>query len=276
MQEKVEYEISPKGRFSFGLAEAWDRRELLYFYVWRGVKVRYKQAALGVAWAVLQPLGLMLVFTLLFKKGIRLDTAPLPYPVFSFAGLVLWQFFNLGAIHSATSIAANAQIIRKIYLPKLVFPISAIGVAAFDLLFAFAVLVGLALWHGLPGNFGSFAMLGSLALLLLVLATTGLGMLLAAFHVRFKDFQYVIPFMLQIMLFLSPIIYPKAALGNGGWTALLDCNPISGPVLLLRAGLGNGQVPWEQVGYSALTTVALLGLGLFSFRKMEAYFADLV
>jgi lipopolysaccharide transport system permease protein len=272
----VEYEIRPKDRISFGFRDLWVSRELLYFYTWRGVRVRYKQAVLGVAWAILQPLFFVGLFTLIFSKGIKIKPTGLPYPVFAFAGLALWHYFNTGVVHAATGLNANAHIIRKIFFPRLVIPLSAVGIAAFDFIFSFAVLLAMAIYHGLPLDWGNFILLALLSILLCTMASAGLGTLLASFHVRFKDFQYLIPFLLQTMLFASPVIYPISTLGEAYWVRLLDFNPVTGPVLLMRSAFSGIPVDWMAVGRSGLTTVLTCIVGLYFFKKLESHLADLI
>jgi lipopolysaccharide transport system permease protein len=272
----VEYEIRPKDRISFGFRDLWGARELLYFYTWRGVRVRYKHAVLGVAWAVLQPLFFVGLFTLIFSRGIKISPNGLPYPVFAFAGLSLWHYFNTGVVHAATGLYANAHIIRKIYFPRLVIPISAVGIAAFDFISAFALLIGMAVFYGLPADWGHFIVIALLSIVLCSLASAGLGTLLASFHVRFKDFQYLIPFLMQTMLFASPIIYPTSTLGDADWVKFLDFNPITGPVIMMRSAFSGIPVDWLIVGRSSLTTAFTCVVGLYFFRKLESHLADLI
>ena len=239
------------------------------------MKVKYKQAALGAAWAILQPLLLMLLFTLIFSKGLKLATGTLPYPFFAYAGLTLWHFFSSSVSHAAASMAANSNIIKKIYFPRLVVPLSAVAVAAFDFGFAFLVLLGLAAYFEVAVGWMRLLFFLPASLLLAAIAATGMGTLLAALNVKYKDFQYVIPFLLQVLFFASPVIYSAAILGEGRWMEMLDFNPVAGAIHLFRSAFSAEAVDWSLVGKSSASALLLFASGIFFFRKTEAFFADL-
>ena len=265
--------IGPQPTFSLGLGELWRYRELFYFFTWRDIKVKYRQTALGVAWAVLQPALLTLVFALFF--GARMQTEiDFPYPVFAFTGLLLWNAFAGGLTSAGTSMVANTQILQKVYFPRLVIPVSSILVAIFDLSIALPVLAGLAAWFGCAPR-PSLPLFFASGLSLTVAATLGAGCWLAALCVKYRDFRYVLPFLVQLLLFVTPVIYP-VSFAREGWTRwLLALNPMSGPIALFRGMFSQQPIDWMLTLGSAASAIVLLGLGIGYFRKTEAYFADL-
>lgn len=275
MESKVTYEIRPQGSFSFGFRELWQYRELFYFFTWRDVKVKYKHASLGIAWAIIQPFLLMVIFTLVFNKGLKIESGELPYPVFAYSGLLLWQVFSGGLNNAANSILSNSRIIQKIYFPRLIIPLSAILTAVVDFCFALLVFVGLMLYYGVQVQpllwFGFLV----LSLILTIFSTTGLSLFLAAWNVKYRDFQYVIPFLVQVLFFLSPVLYKPGHFNNSLFSKVLEFNPMSGAIHLARTAFSSQPVDWGLVGQSTAVATFLLIAGLFTFRKMEGYFADL-
>lgn len=275
MDSQVEYEIRPKGKFSLGLDELWQYRELFYYFTWRDVKVKYKQAALGIAWAILQPFMLMVIFTVVFSKGLNISSGDLPYPVFAFSGLIFWQVFSSGLSGAANSMVSNANIIKKIYFPRLIIPLSAILTTVFDFCFAFIVFLGLLLFYQLPFEPLHWVFFLAAGLLLTVFATTGLSLFLAAWNVKYRDFQYVIPFLVQVLFFLSPVLYDPAQFEGSFFKILLTFNPMSGAIHLGRAAFIGAPPDWSLVVCSFASATILFITGLVTFRKMERYFADL-
>jgi lipopolysaccharide transport system permease protein len=265
--------IGPQPKFSLGLGELWRYRELFYFFTWRDIKVKYKQTSLGVAWAVLQPLLLTIVFALFFGARMQREI-DFPYPVFAFTGLLLWNAFAGGLTSAGTSMVANSHILQKAYFPRLVIPVSAVLVALFDLSMGLPVLAGLAVWFRcVPRPFLAPFFAGGL--LLALAATLGAGCWLAALCVKFRDFRYVLPFLVQLLLFLTPVIYP-VSYAQQGWTRwLLALNPMSGPIALFRSMFSALPIDWMLTAASAASAMLLLMLGVGYFRKTEAYFADL-
>lgn len=270
---QVETIIQPRsGWIAIDWAELWEARELLWFLVWRDVTVRYKQTVLGVAWAVLQPLFSMLIFTVIFGRLAKLPSDGHPYAVFVYAGLLPWTFFA-NAVSSASQSLVNQQaLLTKIYLPRLFVPAASIGSGLVDFAVSFVVFVGLlAIYRVAPGP-------GVLALPLLVLVTAmaalGVGLSLAAVTVTYRDFRYVIPFMVQAWMYLSPVIYPVSIVPRE-WQWLLALNPMVGVIDGFRAAfLG---APWNPttLAVSTLSAAALLAFGLFHFRRTERRFADI-
>jgi lipopolysaccharide transport system permease protein len=272
--EQPQTHIQPPGRFSTGFREIWQYRELFYFFTWRDIKVKYKQTSLGIIWALLQPLGMMLLFTLLFSKTLKFDTRPLPYPVFVLSGLILWNLFQSSVSHAGESMIQHAGIIKKIYFPRLIIPGSAVLVALFDFIMGLLIFLVFCLvykqafhWYTLPYFLGG--------LLLLVLAAFGTGTFLAALNVKYRDFRYTIPFFLQVLFFSSQIIYPVNGITQPVLKYLLALNPVNASIELFRCGL-TGQTPDNLLLVAgASTTVVVFLAGLYYFRKTEAYFADI-
>jgi lipopolysaccharide transport system permease protein len=262
------------------LAELWAYRELLYFLVWRDVKVRYKQTVLGAAWAILQPLLTAVVFTLFFGRLAGIPSDGMPYPLFSYVGLLAWTFFAQGLTQSSASVVGSAQLITKVYFPRLVIPVAAVLSGFVDLAVAFPV-VFVMMWHyGVwPGL--AVLVLPCLALLGLV-AAVGVGLWLSALNVKYRDVRYVVPFLVQIWLFVTPVIYPASTVaaylkrwGIPAW--ILGLNPMAGVVEGFRwALLGAPTGPGPLIASSAVTGLVLLVSGTLYFRSVERSFADVV
>jgi lipopolysaccharide transport system permease protein len=263
-----------RGWVSLGLPELWQYRELLYFLVWRDIKVRYKQTVLGAAWAILQPVLTMVVFSLFFGRLDGLHPAGVPYPLFSFVALVPWTFFANGLSQSSNSLVGSANLIKKVYFPRLVVPSSAVLSGGVDFALAFIVLLGMMIYFGVQPTLN---ILWMPAFLLLALATAlGAGLWLSALNVEFRDVRYVVPFLTQLWLFASPVIYASTVLTEP-WRTIYALNPMVGVIEGFRwALLGVGSAPGLLVGVSALAALALLISGVFYFRRMEKTFADVV
>jgi lipopolysaccharide transport system permease protein len=269
-----------RGWISLRLGDVWEYRELLYFLVWRDVKVRYKQTVLGAAWAILQPLLTMVVFTIFFGNLAGVGSDGLPYPIFSYAALLPWTFFAQGLSQSSDSLVGSANLLRKVYFPRLVIPAASVLAGVVDFAIAFVVLFALMAHYGIwPSASVAFLPL----LLLLAFATAlGVGMWLAALNVQYRDVKYVVPFFIQLWLFVTPVIYPAsrvttklAQLGIPTW--VYGLNPMVGVVEGFRWSLlGVGTRPGPLVLASAAVTTALLVSGAFYFRRMERTFADVV
>jgi len=269
-----------RGWMSLGLPEIWEYRELLYFLVWRDVKVRYKQTALGAAWAVLQPLMTMIVFTIFFGRLANVGSEGLPYPIFSYAGLLPWTFFAQGLSMSSDSLVGSSNLIKRVYFPRLVIPASSVLAGMVDFTIAFFILIVMMIgYHVQPTP---AVLLLPLFLLLALTTSLGVGIWLSALNVEYRDVKYVVPFVVQIWLFVTPVIYPSAkvtkwlaAHGIPGW--VYGLNPMTGVVEGFRwALLGAGTGPGPVVIASALVSITLLVSGAFYFRRMERTFADVV
>jgi len=267
-------EIKPPGKLSLGLSELWDFRELFYFFTWRDIKVKYKQTVLGVIWALLQPFLLMVVFTIFFDYGLNIHCDNIPYPLFAFSGIMVWNIFSSGVSGAAQSMVSNAAIIKKIYFPRLIIPVSAILVALFDFLMALLVYIGLLIYYQFDVN-PIILLYLPLSLIMTLLATFGLGTLIAALNVKFRDFRYVIPFMIQMLFFLTPVIYPVAVIKFEWAKPLFALNPMVGAIELIRSTLTGHEVIWSHEMVSLTSALIMFSFGLYYFRKTEYYFADL-
>jgi lipopolysaccharide transport system permease protein len=261
------------GRVSLDLRELWTYRELLFFLAWRDVKVRYKQTALGVAWAVLQPLLGMVVFTLVFGRLAKVPSEGIPYPLFSYAALLPWTFFSNAVTTSGASIVGSAQLITKVYFPRLIIPGAAVGATLVDFAIALVLLGGLMLAYGLGVGAGALLIL-PLTLLTVILAL-GVGAWTAAMTVRYRDFRHALPFAMQLWLFATPVIYP-ASLVPATWRPLLMLNPLTGIIEGYRAALFGRPLDGASVTISTVISVAALWWGARTFRTMERTFADII
>jgi lipopolysaccharide transport system permease protein len=262
------------GWVSLGLGELWRYRELLYFLVWRDVKVRYKQTALGAAWAIIQPFLTMIVFSIFFGRLARVPSDGIPYPIFAYTALVPWTFFASGLAQSADSLVGSANLLKKVYFPRLAIPIAAVLSGVVDFVIAFVVLLGMMLYFGSTPT-SAILWLPFFALLALTSAL-GTGLWLSAMNVKFRDVRYVVPFLVQFWLFATPIAYPSSLLSEP-WRTIYGLNPMAGVVEGFRwALLGSGAAPGPMVFVSSIAAVVMLISGAFYFRRMERMFADLV
>jgi lipopolysaccharide transport system permease protein len=273
--------IEPQGRLAGPrLREVWAYRELLYFLVWRDVKVRYKQTVLGAAWAILQPLATAAVFTIFFGRLAEIPSDGLPYPLFAYAGLLVWTFFAQGLAQSSASVVGSANLITKVYFPRLVIPFSAVLSGLLDLAIATPLLVVMMAYYRVwPG---AAIVAAPFVLALALLAVTGVGLWLSALNVEYRDVRFVVPFLVQLWLFVTPVIYPASVvtprlerLGLPGW--VLGLNPMAGVVEGFRwATLGTGAAPVSLLSASAVVALVLCVTGALYFRSVERSFADVV
>jgi len=254
------------------LGDLWRFRELLYFLVWRDVKVRYKQTVLGGAWAIIQPFATMIVFSLFFGRLARMPSDGVPYPVFAYTALVPWTFFANGLTLSANSLVGHQNLIKKVYFPRLAIPTAAVLSCLVDFALAFVVLLGMLGFYGLlPG----LAALWTLPLVLLALTTCiGVGLWLSALNVQYRDIGYIVPFLVQFWLFATPVAYPSSLL-EAPWRTLYGLNPMVGVVEGFRwALLGTDTASAATIAVSALASLIVLVSGAFYFRRMDRVFAD--
>jgi lipopolysaccharide transport system permease protein len=263
-----------KGWVALQLKDLWEYRELLYFFIWRDIKVRYKQTALGAAWAVIQPLFTMLIFSLFFGRLAKVPSDGIPYPLFAFTALVPWAFFAQGLSQSADSLVGSGNLIKKIYFPRLAIPLSTVSAGLVDFCISFTVLLGLMLrYHIRPTH--NLIFLPFLLFLAFVTAL-GAGLWLSALNVRFRDVKYALPFITQAWMFATPIAYPSTLL-HGVWKQVFALNPMVGVVEGFRwALLGTKTAPGPMIAASAFAALIVLVGGAFYFRRMEKSFADLV
>jgi lipopolysaccharide transport system permease protein len=267
--------IAPsKGWVSLKLHELWEYRELLYFLIWRDIKVRYKQTALGASWAIIQPVFTMLVFSLFFGHLGKIPSDGIPYPIFSFAALVPWTFFANGLSQSSNSLVGNANLITKIYFPRLIVPLASVFSGIVDFLLAFVVLLAMMLYYGMLPTLHVLWL--PLFLLLALVTSLGVGLWLSALNVQYRDVRYVVPFVTQFWLFATPIAYPSSLLSEP-WRTVYGLNPMVGVVEGFRwALLGSNTVPGPIIAVSSIVAVITLVSGAFYFRRMEKTFADIV
>jgi len=272
--------IGPASGWQFlNLAELWRYRELVCFLAWRDIKVRYQQTLLGAAWAVLQPALMMVVFTLFFNRMGGLTAGALPYPLFVYAGLLPWTFFATAVSSAGNSIVGSERLITKVYFPRLVVPFAAVAAALVDFLIALGLLVVLVVGYALAGVEvlpGPALLLAPVIFLGIALAAAGVGTLLAALNVAYRDFRHVIPFLLQLWLFATPSVYLQTAGGEAGLARLLALNPMTGLVAAFRAAVLGGPLPWTEVGISSVAAVVLFLAGCCYFRNVEDSFADTI
>jgi lipopolysaccharide transport system permease protein len=263
-----------RGWISLKLKELWEYHELLYFLTWRDIKVRYKQTVLGGAWAIIQPFFTMVIFSLFFGKLAKIPSDGIPYPIFSFAALVPWTFFANGLSQSSNSLVGSANLIKKVYFPRLVVPISSVISGTIDFAIAFVVLLGMMLYYRiLPTS--DIIYLPSLLLLAFV-TSLGVGLWLSAMNVQFRDVRYAVSFLIQAWMFATPIAYPSSLLSEP-WRTVYGLNPMVGVVEGFRwALLGTKTAPGPMIAVSSLAALVILISGAYYFRRMEKTFADVV
>jgi len=263
-----------RGWVSLQLRALWEYRELLYFLIWRDLKIRYKQTVLGAAWAVIQPLAAMVIFTLIFGRLARIPSDGIPYPIFSYCALLPWNYFATALDRSSTSLVNNAQLLSKVYFPRLVIPLAGVAAGLVDFGIAFLVLIGLMLFYGVAPTAATLALP---AFLLLAMATAlGVSLWLSALNVQYRDVRYVIPFLVQFWMYATPVVYPSSLIPER-WRVLYGLNPMVGVVEGFRwALLGQGASPGPMLAASMAMVLLILVSGAFYFRHMEKTFADVV
>jgi len=266
--------VPPSGWLDLNLRELWSYRELLYFFVWRDIKVRYKQTAIGAIWAILQPFLTMLVFSLFFGRLAHIPSNGLPHPVFYYSGLLAWLYFA-GALTNATNtMVENQRVITKVYFPRLLLPIAAVTSGLVDLAFGFIVFLGMLVYYRIAP--GGAILLMPLFLLLAVLTALGVGLWLSALNAIYRDVRYVVPFLVQFWLLASPVAYPSSLVPER-WHWLYGLNPMAGVVEGFRWSLtGHGQPPNLLLAASAFAVLLLLAGGVIYFQKMEGTIADVL
>jgi len=264
--------IEPRsGWIAIDWRELWEQRELLAFLTMRDIKVRYKQTVLGVAWAVIQPVFAMVVFTIIFGRIAQIPSDGVPYMIFVYAGLLPWTFFSNSASQAATSLANQEALLTKVYLPRMFVPAAPVGGALVDMSISFGVFAVLMVVYRYPPGLGLLML--PLLVLLTIAAALGVGLMLSALTVSYRDFKYVVPFAMQIWIYVTPVIYPVSAVPEK-YRWLLALNPMAGIIDGYRAALLSRPFDWSTLGISAGVTAGALVLGMFYFRKTERRFAD--
>jgi lipopolysaccharide transport system permease protein len=264
---------SEEAGVQLNLGELWHYRELLYFLTLRDIKVRYKQTLMGVAWVIIQPLTTVLIFTLVFNRFVRLDTGSLPYPLFALSGLLLWLFFANAVTNSTHSLVSNANLITKVYFPRMFIPAASVAVGLVDLSVAFLLLIVLGFYYGVALTLNILIL--PLFVAMMAFMALGVGLLSAAVTVKYRDLRHALPFIIQLWMFASPVIYPTSIVPQR-WKWLVILNPVAGIIEGFRASLTGGPFDWIHISVSAVTTMAVLLCSVYIFRRFEDTFADVV
>lgn len=267
--------IKPKKTFSLeDIREVWRYKELLYFFVWRDLKVRYKQTIVGIGWAIFQPFVTMVIFSVFFGALIKVPSDGIPYPIFVYTGLLFWQLFASALSDTSNSLIANAPIITKVYFPRIILPLADTLNKFVDFFFASLALIFLMFYYNyVPSLYG--LLLVPVLLLITSVTAVGAGLILASINVKYRDVRYILPYFMQLLLYLTPVIYPASIVGT--YASLLSLNPMTGVIKAARAGLlGTGPIGWYSLGLSFVASLVLLTIGIYFFKKTERYFADIV
>jgi lipopolysaccharide transport system permease protein len=263
-----------KGLFYLDLSSIWEYRELLYFLVWRDLKVRYKQTVIGIGWTVLQPLITMIIFTVIFGRFAKIPSDGVPYPIFAFCGLLPWTYFATALNRCMVSVVADAQLVSKVFFPRLILPIAGTISGVIDFFISLALFLGLMVWYGFAVTWWLLAL--PLFLMLALLTALAVGLWVSALNVRYRDIGYVVPFIAQIWMFASPIIYPVSMIPDK-YRSLYSLNPMVGVIEGFRwALLGKTNPDFSIMAVSAIVVVSVFVGGLVFFRRMERTFADVV
>lgn len=272
-QEQDNYlEIKPIGHFSLNINELWQHRELIYFFIWRDLKVKYKQTFIGLLWLILQPLALITVFYFALHRSMQAQLSSMSYPMYILTGLVLWQYFASSVSHAAESMVSNANIIKKIYFPRLIIPLAAVGNACIDFLILFAIVCVVFLvrgevhWKSIPLIMASFSITTFSAL--------GIGSFLAAANLKYRDVRYALPFLIQLLLFTSTVLYPLTS-QSPYWSFLKYVHPLNAALDGWRCAFSPEPANYLLLLTGLVYSCLLLGFGLYYFRKTEAFFADI-
>ena len=274
--------IKPKSVFNLGWKELWQYRELLYFFTWKEIKVRYKQAALGILWTLLQPLAMMTIFVLLLAQGMGLKTGKIPAPVYYLCGLLIWNLFNHGVTHASQTMVSNANIIKKIYFPRLVIPLSAVLTSSFDFMISLVLFYGLLLYYSIINSFSvAWLHLGIsilIAYIIVIFTAFSLGTFLSAINVKYRDVRYVLPFLIQTLFFITPVMYDTSIIKQPWIKTILELNPLNFAIDLIRNNIINSSTfLWTEWSFWVPVVIILLYItAIYTFRKTEAYFADIV
>ncbi|MBK8055088.1 MAG: ABC transporter permease [Saprospiraceae bacterium] len=274
--------IKPKSVFTLGWKELWQYRELLYFFTWKEIKVRYKQAALGILWTVLQPLAMMTIFVLLLAQGLGIKTGNMPAPIYYLSGLLIWNLFNHAVTHASQSMVSNANIIKKIYFPRLVIPISAVLTSSFDFLISLVLFYGLLMYFSMSNVIDiAWLHLGISVLMaygIAVFAAFSLGTFLSAINVKYRDVRYVLPFLIQTLFFITPVMYDTSIIRQNWIRKILELNPLNYAIELVRNNITyHDSIIWPEISWWVPAVMIMLYIiSIYTFRKTEAYFADIV
>lgn len=272
----MELIIKPKTRWwELNWKEIWLFRDLFYFLTWRDVKVKYKQTAIGALWAIFQPFMTMVVFTVIFGKFAKMPSDGIPYPIFVYTGLIFWTLFSSGLSHASNTFMENERIITKVYFPRIILPVSAIITNIVDFLIASVILVGMMVYYQYVPSFLSLIIFPVL-IIMTIFSTLGIGLLFGSLNVKYRDVRFILPFFIQLLIFVTPVIYPVSIISEK-FRWVLGLNPMAGVIDTARVGiLGVGQIDWLLLGISAVSMAVYCLLGYFYFKKVERYFADVI
>lgn len=266
---------SRKNVFSIDWGELWDHRDLLYFLTWRDIKVRYKQTILGVLWIILQPLVSIVVFTIIFGRFAKMPSDNIPYPIFVFIGLLFWNFFSATLSSSSGGLITNEEILKKVYLPKLLTPVSSALAHVVDLLPTLVILAGFLIYYRISPSPFMFIMMPAL-LLMIMIFSLGIGFFLAPINAKFRDVRFILPFFIQLMMFATPVIYPSSLFGGTSWWIRI-LNPVAEAIEISRSGFfGTRPMDWGVFLLSIIFTCFVFIIGFISFRKQEDSFIDIL
>lgn len=268
--------IQPKNKWwQLNWAEFWSSRDLLYLLVWRNIKVKYKQTIVGVAWAIFQPLATMVVFSILFGRYAKIPSDNVPYPIFVFSGLLFWNLFSVSLTEISHIFINNEPIINKIYFPRIILPVSVILTNLVDFVIAFTIFIALMWFYGLTPSLAG-VLLFPLLVTITVFSSLGIGLFCGSLNVKYRDVRYMLPFFIQLVFFVTPVIYPVSIIGERfGWVSGL--NPMSGVIDIARASwLGGHPINWLLLTVSVLSALIYFSAGYLYFKKVERYFADVI
>lgn len=272
----MELIIKPKNKWwELNWKEIWLFRDLFYFLTWRDIKVKYKQTVIGAAWAIFQPIVTMVVFTVIFGKLAKMPSDGIPYPIFVYTGLVFWTLFSSGLSHASSTFMENERIVTKVYFPRIILPVSSIITNIVDFIIASVILIGMMIYyHYVPSLWG--LAIFPLLIVMTIFSTLGIGLLFGSLNVKYRDVRFVLPFFIQLLIFITPVIYPISIVSER-FRWILGLNPMAGVIDTARVGiLGVGHINWLLLGISAISMVIYCLLGYFYFKKVERYFADVI
>jgi lipopolysaccharide transport system permease protein len=271
----MELTIQPQKKLRIDWKELWSYRELFYYFVWRDIKVRYKQTLIGASWAIIQPFVTMIVFTLFFNKVAGIKSGAVPYAIFSYTGLLFWNYFTTAFGQASGSLVGNQQVITKVYFPRIIVPVSATLLGLVDFFFAAVVFAGLAIYYHIAPGMDGLVMFLPMIVISFITAL-GMGTFFAALNVKYRDVRAIVPFIIQLGLFLTPVIYPVSLIPHK-YQWILSLNPMSGVINTMRAGLlHQGSINWADLAISCISALVLLWVGMTYFKYTERRFADII
>jgi lipopolysaccharide transport system permease protein len=270
-----EYEIGYPDWRRFHVRECWQYRELFWFLAWRDIKVKYKQTLLGIVWAILQPLALMILFSLFWKWVIDIPTG-VPYPVFVYSGLILWGLFASGVSNASNSMVDQANVIKKVYFPRIIVPTAAILLSLLDFLITLFFYLGLLIFYGVRANIPTFLFFSAISFLIVFISTLGGGLLLAAVNIRYRDVRHAIPFLLQLLFFATPVLFPLSVVKLQIVVFFLSLNPMAAAIHLARVAISIEAINWQMAVIGLLSSFVMLLIGLVVFNRNEIDCADIL